>query len=308
MTTRARWTALDELTLRAGVQDGLPLAIIAGQLGRTPTAVREKRKRLGLRSVRPAHPVGGRRRADHGRGLSQDGDELGWPRLAAAHRWTAGASLALRRHRAVGSGRAAGGGRRHPAGAITDAELRAYAVEQRAQHPRWLRLTRGRAALSRHVRHGGRLGGAGALCRRAPARYGGLWIREDALHWLCPAVRAALGTDRVLPATRAHRAEHAANGGPDLSDLLAQRARAARRPPAAPRAAGQAAHRQRRPRPSIASGGPREPRDHVSGVRPPRPGAPPLGRTILGAHRRADLARRRHRSRQGGRAGLPVGR
>ena len=117
MTTRARWTALDELTLRAGVQDGLPLATIAGQLGRTPTAVREKRKRLGLRSS-DRHTLSAAAVAQiMGLGCPEDGDELGWPRLAAAHRWTAGAALALRRHRAVGSGRAAGGGRRHPAGA-----------------------------------------------------------------------------------------------------------------------------------------------------------------------------------------------
>ena len=219
MTTRARWTALEELTLRAGFQDGLPLATIAGQLGRTPTAVREKRKRLGLRRC-DRHTLSAAAVAQmHGRGLSQDGDELGWPRLAAAHRRTAGASLALRLPPRCGIWSRCRR-RSSPWTPERHHRWRAARLRRRAAGaaPALAAADGGRAALSRHVRHGGRLGGAGALC--APSdlqRYGGLWMREDALHGFVAAVRAALGTHGVLPATRADWPRHATNGGPDLS-------------------------------------------------------------------------------------------
>ena len=120
---------------------------------------------------------------------------------------------------------------------ITDGELRAYAVEQRAQHPRWLPLTE--VARRYHVTSGTVAGwvAQGRFTPRHLHATAGCGCARRA-RWLCPAVRAALGAHRVLPATRAYRAEHAAAGDLDLSDLLAQRARAAGRPPAAPRAAG----------------------------------------------------------------------
>jgi hypothetical protein len=184
--TRARWTALDELTLRAGYQDGQCDSCLAGQLGRTPTAVREKRKRLGLRG-RDRHtlsaaavaqimgvgcpktvtswvgrgwlrPIGGRR----ARPWRFDPGTL-WDLVALPE-----AVVAIQPER------------------IIDGELRAYAVEQRATHPRWLRLHE--VARRYHVTCGTVVGWV-AQGRFAPddiARYDGLWIREAALAGFVP--------------------------------------------------------------------------------------------------------------------------
>ena len=192
---------------------------------------------------------------------------------------------------------------------ITDAELRAYAVEQRAQHPRWLRLTE--VARRYHVTSGTVAGwvAQGRFAAEHVQRYGVLWLREDALHgFVAPCeqrwVRTACCRRRV-PIGR----EHAANGGADLSDLLAQRARAARRPPAAPRAAGSG-------RPTGSGGRDRRSRaegrvsraitflvsGHLDQVRRRWAGRSwaPIG-VLTSPAVGIDLA-------QGGRAGLPVGR
>jgi hypothetical protein len=185
-TTRARWTALDELTLRVGIHDGLPLATIAGQLGRTPTAVREKRKRLGLRrgdrhtpsAAAVAHvmgvgcpktvtswvgrgwlrPIGGRRV----RPWRFDSTAL-WDLVALP-----AAVVAIQPER------------------ITDAELHAYALEQRAHLPRWLPL---RAVATRYHVTSGTVAGWVAQGRFAAEhlqRYGVLWLRADALDGFVP--------------------------------------------------------------------------------------------------------------------------
>ena len=64
---------------------------------------------------------------------------------------------------------------------ITDGELRAYALEQRAQHPRWLRLRE--VALRYHVTSGTVAGwvAQGRFAADQVQRYGVLWLREDAL-------------------------------------------------------------------------------------------------------------------------------
>jgi len=64
---------------------------------------------------------------------------------------------------------------------IADAELRAYAIEQRAQHPLWLRLRE--VARRYHVTPGAVAGwvAQGRFAAVQVQRYGGIWIRADAL-------------------------------------------------------------------------------------------------------------------------------
>ena len=225
---------------------------------------------LGAAVARPAHPVGGHRRADHGRGLSQDGDELGWPRLAASDRRTAGAALALRGHRAVGFGRAPEAVVAIQPERITDGELRAYAVEQRAQHPRWLRL--GEVAQRYHVTSGTVAGwvAQGRFAAEQVQRYGVLWLREDALHgFVAPC------DQRWVRTACCRRRVPIGHGTPPTAVLICQTCWSDVRvlpgghllrlvPPSHVGLPSVEASDQRR-----RSGGPHEPCDHRSAVRPP---------------------------------------
>jgi len=188
MTTRAwrRWTALDELTLRTCYQDGVPVRTIARQLRRTQTAIRLKQRRLHLRRCeRHTLPAAAVART---MGLScpktvANWVGRGWLRPIGGRRartWRFD-PLALWDLCANGQTFVA-----WEVARITDPELRAYAAEQRALHPRWLRLQE--VARRYHVTPGTVAGWVtqGRFVAEQVQRYGVVWLREDALDGFVP--------------------------------------------------------------------------------------------------------------------------
>lgn len=180
-TTLRRWTPLETLTVRAWYQDGKTVAWMAGQLGRTSVATRLKLKRLGLRRC-DRHPLSAATVAQV-MGLSCPKTVTtwvgrGWLRPIGGRRcrpWRFDA-LALWDLCANPQTVVAWDGAR-----ITDRELRAYAMEQRAQHPRWLRV--GEVARRFHVAPVTVTGwvAQGRFASEQVQRYGVLWVQEDAL-------------------------------------------------------------------------------------------------------------------------------
>ena len=170
MTTRARWTPLDELTLRAGFRTACPWPPSRGSwaarrrrcarsangwgCGRatgTPCRRPPSRTCMGVGCPKTVtswvgrgwlRPIGGRRARPWRFAATALWDLVALPEAVVAI--TAGAASPMRSCAPTpsSSGRT---------------------------HPRWLRLTEVARALSRHGGHRGRLGGARTLCGRASA-------------------------------------------------------------------------------------------------------------------------------------------